>query len=360
MDYEKKYKQLHTFISDLYPYMSKYCQEKVEDFFPELKVGEDERIIKEILSIVKSYRENCITEGNHRFDDCIAWLEKQGESKEKPTKDQVWNYCSKISSEWWQITMNKWKTLTDEEKGEYNQYIGFNDFSDMLMNITAGALFQLIDTGKLEYEEGSLLLEKLDDTPKPLEVINEKQDEQKPVESKFKIGDWVVYEAEAWREVLQIETIDEHYTFTNGLSSSFDEEQYMRLWTIEDAKDGDVLYSHGHNLLWIYKDKNTYHVATNLNYTHNSIDGDIVIPSDVCPATKEQRDLLFNKMHEAGYEWNADEKTLVMIGFDNDDEDERYEELMKDDEMDLKIKQKPAKRSDKEFDDFFNLVLLFR
>lgn len=49
----------------------------MEYIFPELKESEDERIIKEIISIVKSYRECCITEGNHRFDDCIAWLEKQ-------------------------------------------------------------------------------------------------------------------------------------------------------------------------------------------------------------------------------------------------------------------------------------------
>lgn len=77
--------------------------------------------------------------------------------------------------------MDKWNTLADEDKNKYNQFIGFNDFSDTLMNITAGALFQLIDTGKLEYEEGSLLLEKPDDTPKPLEVMdvmNEKQGEQ--------------------------------------------------------------------------------------------------------------------------------------------------------------------------------------
>ena len=50
---------------------------------PELAESEDERIRKEIISIVKSYRDSCITEGNHRFDNCIAWLEKQGEQKQK-------------------------------------------------------------------------------------------------------------------------------------------------------------------------------------------------------------------------------------------------------------------------------------
>lgn len=53
----------------------------ITTIFPELKESEDERIRKEIISIVKSYRECCITKGNHRFDDCIAWLEKQGKKK---------------------------------------------------------------------------------------------------------------------------------------------------------------------------------------------------------------------------------------------------------------------------------------
>jgi hypothetical protein len=58
--------------------------EDLEAIFPELKESEDERIRKEIISIVKSYRECCITEGNHRFDDCIAWLEKQNEQSVEP------------------------------------------------------------------------------------------------------------------------------------------------------------------------------------------------------------------------------------------------------------------------------------
>ena len=35
--------------------------------------------------------------------------------------------------------------------------------------------------------------------------------------------------------------------------------------------------------------------------------------SDVAPATKEQRDLLFQKMKEAGYEWDAEKKELRKI-----------------------------------------------
>jgi len=60
MDYEKKYKQLHKLISDLYPYMSEFCKEKVEGFIPELKEFEDERIRKELIIHCRNIR--CVTE----------------------------------------------------------------------------------------------------------------------------------------------------------------------------------------------------------------------------------------------------------------------------------------------------------
>lgn len=49
--------------------------------FPQLKESEDERIRKEIKDIILSYRSNCISEGNHHFDECLAYLEKQKEQK---------------------------------------------------------------------------------------------------------------------------------------------------------------------------------------------------------------------------------------------------------------------------------------
>ena len=84
MDYKEKYEQA---LERMKIWMSEdtpdefFDNHEVHTFvFPELKES-DEEIIKEIISIVKSYRESCITEGNHRFDNCIAWLEKQGEQK---------------------------------------------------------------------------------------------------------------------------------------------------------------------------------------------------------------------------------------------------------------------------------------
>ena len=76
MDYEKKYKQLHTLISDLYPFMSEYCKEKVEGFFPELKEdSEDEKIRKEIINYFECQsKEEPSRKDTH--NKWIAWLEK--------------------------------------------------------------------------------------------------------------------------------------------------------------------------------------------------------------------------------------------------------------------------------------------
>jgi hypothetical protein len=100
-----------------------------------------------------------------------------------------------------------------------------------------------------------------------------------------------------------------------------DANKYFRLWTIEDAKDGDVLADG--NLPFIFKkiDANKYSYA----YCGISVDDGFKIGEsdgkfdvwtwmqDIKPATKEQRDLLFQKMKEAGYEWDAEKKELKKV-----------------------------------------------
>ena len=81
MNYESKYKESLSFLKDLKPYMSDYCREKLEEFFPELKESEDERIRKEIIEYITRYKD-CITD--KEYDSWVAWLEKQG--KQNPAE----------------------------------------------------------------------------------------------------------------------------------------------------------------------------------------------------------------------------------------------------------------------------------
>ena len=136
---------------------------------------------------------------------------------------------------------------------------------------------------------------------------------QKP---KFKVGDWVVDEH---GDSFIINSIERGFYFAQLSGCCYQTpldidlvDNSYHAWTIEDAKDGDMLYSPCCKLLWIYKDEKTCYVGSNLNYNPGSIviNKPVCIPTDVQPATNAQRYLLFQKMKEAGYEWDADKKEL--------------------------------------------------
>ena len=95
-----------------------------------------------------------------------------------------------------------------------------------------------------------------------------------------------------------------------------DNTEGVRLWTIQDAKDGDVLTTANGNI-FIFKNINKHSVYSycglyfgRFHETKGCVNGKLAtkLPSDYVPATKEQRNFLFEKMKEAGYEWDAEKK----------------------------------------------------
>lgn len=83
MDYEKK-KRLMKLKNAMISYGYTDGAEELESIFSELKESEDERIRKEIASIVKQYARICEKEGDpceaSLINDCLAYLEKQKDS----------------------------------------------------------------------------------------------------------------------------------------------------------------------------------------------------------------------------------------------------------------------------------------
>ena len=139
---------------------------------------------------------------------------------------------------------------------------------------------------------------------------------QKP---KFHEGDWVVDEH---GHSFIINSIERGFYFAQLSGCCYQTpldidlvDNSYHAWALEDAKDGDMLYSPCCKLLWIYKDEKTCYVGSNLNYNSGSIviDKPVCIPTDVQPATNAQRVLLFQKMKEAGYVWDAEKKKLKKI-----------------------------------------------
>ena len=92
---------------------------------------------------------------------------------------------------------------------------------------------------------------------------------------------------------------------------------YFRLWTIKDSKDGDVLKED--SCIFIIEKMNPNGTAIVHCCLFDDGDFDLIgstLSFDVdstYPATKEQRDLLFQKMKETGYEWDAEKKELKKI-----------------------------------------------
>lgn len=133
------------------------------------------------------------------------------------------------------------------------------------------------------------------------------------VEPKFKEGDWVV---DNHGKVNQVTSVtDDSYAFTlyDGTYVSGCWKDYYHLWTIQDANDGDVLACNTN--IFIYQKLDEYNIVKSFcdyhkQYGFNGIKDSIANRNECKPATKEQRDLLFQKMKEAGYEWDADKKEL--------------------------------------------------
>ena len=174
----------------------------------------------------------------------------------------------------------------------------------------------------------------------------EKQGEQptNKIEPKFKVGDWVVSNNN--REVWQIgaryirEGQRIYLYNVNDVMMSITLEELnndYHLWTIDDAKDGDVLVnSKGNPFIFTGKFTTNYHnpiaycgignenkfIVCALNWRFHWAE-----KKEVSPATKEQRDLLFQKMKENGYEWNAEKKELNKIGVKTIDADKVIEWL---------------------------------
>lgn len=151
----------------------------------------------------------------------------------------------------------------------------------------------------------------------------EKQGEQPvdKIEPKFKVGDWVVKQdgENFWNgnyaaQITNITDRGEHWFDSGSWLNAKD----IRLWTIDDAKDGDVLVDEDNNI-GLYsgeKDDVYWHSCIYLgcdNYLRAFNIGGYHKHKNTKPATKEQHELLFSKMKQEGYEWDVEKKELRKI-----------------------------------------------
>lgn len=135
---------------------------------------------------------------------------------------------------------------------------------------------------------------------------------------KFDVGDWIIKENHSAQQVIKLR--EESYILNGSISGietlpkKYVENNY-HLWTIQDAKAGDVLIDKYNNVV-IYQEPYSnllYHSFCFVSTKVFVASGGGHFIEGTYPATKEQRDLLFQKMKEAGYEWDAEKKELRRI-----------------------------------------------
>ena len=149
---------------------------------------------------------------------------------------------------------------------------------------------------------------------------------------KFNIGDWIANDYCAGKI---IELTDDAYLLDSGQGIPFSCEHNAHLWTINDARDGDILAASIHHweiggnieefpvrvpTIFIYRETKTdnknIHAYVSL-FDNTTLDiyksmyykDDFGI-KDVHPATKEQKELILNKIQESGWSWNPETKEL--------------------------------------------------
>ena len=268
MDYEKAYKNALTHAREIHRNEGEKRRD-MEWLFPELKESEDEKMRKEIVEYLKK---------NLRLE-WATWLEKRGE--QKPTIEM------KSAEESLGIDSETYNKIVDE--------CIYGEQKSQRM-ISAEAKEAMYD--------------------KPSDKI----------EPKFKVSDWVVYyRNDSSREVLQVYDIrDGRYYFTDNVHFSWSVkecDEKSHLWTIEDAKEGDVLACEN-GWTCIFKCLNDNLFSSHCFMDHEGWfceDGgqghtlDNRICGEIYPATNEQCDTLMKAMANAGYTFDFDKRELKKI-----------------------------------------------
>lgn len=310
--YDEAIEKLRDFYRD---YDTVSClidvKEELANLFPELKESEDEKIRKALIDgfTVMKESKNCgKTFSNHNIPvvDILAWLEKQGEHKKFRDSIQVGDEVTRNSDG---VIVNLSQLKRVAKKGE--QKLPIEKLPEEMKTIGESLGF----TTQEECDEYNQMVSNL--------IMSDDNKDK----TKFKVGDWIVNNLS--KDVFLIKSFNNGYCTLEDIKGNIISpclppcESESHLWTIQDAKDGDVLIN-WNNTAFIFKtiedETVKFHIAYNEKWeaikTPSTTLSHMGLPEpqfEFHPATKEQRDTLFAKMKEAGYEWDTEKKELKLL-----------------------------------------------
>ena len=355
MDYEKKYKEAlerakDCHVNKKFSELDDNAQELCEYIFPELKEN-DEVIRKELISLFQ----DCIDHKKHLYNVSdsrrwIAWLEKQDPKKFEEELEKAYKFADEvqyrkgyedakreIEKRGEESDYNPYKATIESISAMVEKYANNGDLRDFYDNIKVKCKDAMeydntwLEKQGVESPSGmktigeSLGFTTQDECDKYHQIVSDSivsdSDEVKP---KYKVGDWVTDGEYSWL-IVDIKSPDYILTTEDGgvinISISF-LDNYLHLWTIEDVKDGDILANNAGAIfinagIGSDKERVTLDCYCYLSVQKDFIEERITTGSwfyknEIKPATNKQRELLFSKMKEKGYEWNDERKELVL------------------------------------------------
>ena len=275
MDNKDYKKELEEAIERAKNLDSPFYKEAAEIIFPQLKETQEEKVARIIKASLKSHFDGKLSEGTNDVDyaECLAWVNKQ--LYKKPTEEFesfVRWFVNKRTENWTLIP-------SDDD---------IHKWSVMILNHAKEVL-------------GS----KIEDEPSHI----------------FNVGDWCIDDIDgtiftitkAENNLYTYRTLEEKEYSCSYRSLETD----AHLWSLEDAKAGDVI-STIYGKAFIYNGKANGTCPG--SFCGINTLGDFKIGCDhhwtgkkVRPATKEESYYLFLKMREAGYVWRADKLKLVEV-----------------------------------------------
>jgi len=342
MNYEKKYKELVSKMERAYLYADTDNTKVVlEEIYPEIKSNKDEKIREALISILTSDFEKDNTINDITIGEIIDRLEKQ--DRQKPIDKEkvligarsdvalsIMHFLDKNTFGMCLSNMecaNLEKAVRDSDWSKVYRYmkkkLEKQDSQDLLVKQYLISKGYPVNTGGdiPTYEE-------------LFEIIKGAITEIDEVEPKFKVGDWIVNDNT--KDVFLIKSINNGYCTLEDIKGNILSpclppcESESHLWTINDAKDGDVLTA-SDNSIFIFK--NVWGTSCK-HYIALASDNEIQVNTKldkfwettrgVKPATKEERETLFEAMDNAGYTFDFQKKYFEKIEQKSTQETEQF------------------------------------
>ena len=298
MDYKKELEEALERARNL---ESPFYRQAAEIIFPQLKESDDEKTMRGLIMHLKECQNNCRSET--MIEEYAKWIKLL----EKRT-----NFMGALRE-----ANKKIGELVEE-----NYYLKENKSTDSaydeeLSKLLEKVVCRFINNPDIPYSERDEVSKKIVPYVERLEQQNAQHSDIR-FKCKFKPGDFIIQQITNGTFTGQIVSIDTAYR-VDGLDGSlytidFYEEPTMRLWTLEDANQGDVLiYPDGtftifdrietEGLYWAFVVQESSSIR--FNSTCSAL--------NAYPATKGEREQLMIKMQNSGYKWDAETLRAISL-----------------------------------------------